>query len=482
MSDWWWGLKREMQPILKNLRVGIYASGGAPFHHASLIALWGGKPVMLDAASIGEGGLAAVDVLVVPGGGLRAMEGLLQPLGIEGAANIRHWVAEGGMYVGSCAGSFLPACLGHGYWSAHPEARELYMVPACLANSGESELEGLVSPGVGTVEVAIAKPNHWLAEGLPSRFELVHYNGPMFLLEPTQDAFPLDKVTQPPIGVARYVRCCAEFTPSEGFLATNSPPATVFEACVRRGACAAIASGYGLGTVVLFGAHPEFGFDVLQLGWGKGVRLFANALRHQARNRGLTRINDAVAVTPVPTPTTTSTATTLDQIANQLLELSHRYSVLQRTIPEAWLVPGQAPCFMGRTAQQLWSEGLNRAAGVSRDTARYLRAMILSRNEDALSEGASWIDHEGMPGQDFGFIGLRQLVERIQQFVDKGEVNLSASPFAMQHAYDGFLDHPFHLLVGSYLSAVGLTAAAALSSSVIGSLVNFTDVPPVGPS
>lgn len=479
MAKWWRELQQEMQPVLKNLRVGVYGSGGAPFHHAGLVALWGGEPIIIDADAIQRGALEVVDVLVVPGGGMRAMEGLLAPLGIEGAAHVRRWVAEGGMYIGSCAGSFLPACVGQGYWDAHPGARELYMMPACLANSGESELEGLVSPGVGTVEVTVAASDHWLAEGLPARFELVHYNGPMFVLQADQAAFHDEVVPASPEGVVRFARATSDFTPSEQFLAAESPATNVFETCLTREAYTAITTRYGSGIVVLFGSHPEFGFDVLQLGWGEGVRLFANALKQQASKRQQGRIletDTAASTTSIPSP-----AATLRHAADQLTDIARRYDALARTTPTAWLEPGHTPSFLGRSAEQLWTEGLKRAAEVSHATARYLRALIDAHDENDLRRAGLWIDREGKAGQDFGFVGLRQLVAQIDQAVSVGERKLSEPPFAMQHAYDGFLDHPFHLLVGSYLSAAGLTAGAALSSTVIGSLVGYTGEAPVGP-
>jgi glutamine amidotransferase PdxT len=112
-----------MRPDLSELRVALYGSGGAPYHHAGLVALWGGDPVPLRADAIRNGALDGFDAIVFPGGGMRAMAGMLDPLGVEGAVAIRRWVAEGGMYLGSCAGSFLPAAVGDGTASSRASPR-----------------------------------------------------------------------------------------------------------------------------------------------------------------------------------------------------------------------------------------------------------------------------------------------------------------------------------------------------------------------
>jgi hypothetical protein len=263
-TSWWTDLARDLRDELAGLRVAVYGSGGSPYHHAALAASWGALPVALSADAIRRGTLSDVDVIVFPGGGARAMAGMLDPLGVEGAAAIREWVAAGGMYVGSCAGSFLPAIVGDAYWGAHPESRELHMVCARLANGSDSEWEGLTSPGVGALDMEVTRPGHWLARDLPERFRLVHYNGPMFLPQgPTGGDARLGSVD----GVARFVSRTPRFTPSEAFMAEDpsSVAAQVFDRGVAAGASTAIAAPYGEGVVVLYGSHPEFGFDAIQL-------------------------------------------------------------------------------------------------------------------------------------------------------------------------------------------------------------------------
>ena len=286
--DWWEELRRTMPEALRGLRVGIYGSGGAPYHHAALVALWGGDPLPVRAEDVHKGVLEKLDVLIFPGGGMTAMSGMLAPLGVDGARAVRRWVAGGGMYVGSCAGSFLPAAVGEGYWQLHEEARALHMVSAALANGSDSAFEGLTSPGVGTLEVVVEDSEHWLVAGLPKRFDLVHYNGPLFTLGgPRPTGVVDDAQSAAPQGVLRPTSTTPRFTPSEAFLATESldERETLFDRCVARGAYNGVTAHYGDGLAVLFGSHPEFGFGPLQLGWGPGVQLFANALRRQAKRR-----------------------------------------------------------------------------------------------------------------------------------------------------------------------------------------------------
>lgn len=120
-ESWWKVLCSQLSAELKHLRVGIYGSGGAPYHHAALVALWGMTPLPVRAEDIHQGILERLDVLIFPGGGMTAMTGMLTPLGTDGAEAVRSWVAEGGMYLGSCAGSFLPVSVGEAYWEAHEE-------------------------------------------------------------------------------------------------------------------------------------------------------------------------------------------------------------------------------------------------------------------------------------------------------------------------------------------------------------------------
>src|SRR5690606_5138891 len=85
-----------------------------------------------------------------------------------------------------------------------------------------------------------------------------------------------------------------------------------------------------------------------------------------------------------------------------------------------------------------------------------------------LDAGASaWLDDAPRDGQDFGAMGLLQLLARMHTQLDEAERLLPTRPRRPEHAYDLFDAHPFHLAMGSYLSAAGLAAAAFLVVTVL---------------
>jgi hypothetical protein len=478
-TGWWDDLRHQLVDELRDLRVAVYGSGGAPYHHAGLAALWGARVEALGAEQIKAGALDGVDVIVFPGGGARAMGGMLDPLGTDGAAAVRAWVAQGGMYVGSCAGSFLPAIVGNAYWSAHPESRELHMVCARLANGVDSEWEGLTSPGVGVLEMEVSEPTHWLARDLPARFRLVHYNGPMFVpVDPERHDPRLGTVE----GVARFVARTERFTPSEAFMGgAAGSAARVFDDGVGQGAFTAVATGFGEGLVVLYGSHPEFGVDAIQLGWGEGTRLFANALRHQAsRRRGA---SGAVAGRRAPAGAGDADRTreVLRTLAPRFERLSERFAAFAAEPPEAWLREGCVAGFMGRTPTGVWRDALASAAEVTASTARYL-ASLADRTGAEIVDVAAFVDEDAPAGQDYGFMGLRQLATAIESAMDASAARLQEPPECLEHPYDQLDRHPYQLLASSYLSAAGLAACAALSSAVVGARAGYLEGVPVGPT
>src|SRR5690606_5792729 len=256
---------------LAGLRVGVYGSGGAPWHHLALASVHGADVRIVRAEDIKAGRLEELDALVFPGGGALAMAGLIAPLGETGATAVRDWVERGGTYVGSCAGSVLPIALAGAADAAVPAARCLRLVNVPLANTGDETLGGLASPGVGRIVVRL-DTGHPYAEGLPERIELVHYNGPLF---------DVSRAGHEVTAFGWPVSATSGFTPAERFLETPDEPfvgETTLERCVRLAAATALESRFGSGHVVLFGSHPEFGLDALGLGWSHGAQLLVAAL------------------------------------------------------------------------------------------------------------------------------------------------------------------------------------------------------------
>jgi len=471
----WNELVVQLRPKLAELRVRVYGSGGAPHHHLALAALFGADARPIAAESIRQGGLANADVLVVPGGGARAMSGLLEPLGDDGAAAVRAFVGEGGMYVGSCAGSFLPAVVGESFWNENPQARHMCMLNAHLFNAGDSEWAGLTSPGVGTVQVTTERPRHWLATGLPPRFRLVHYNGPMFSARAHAAPAPalvagaeVAEVT----GVVSFAAATRDFTPGEAFLGEAPAGPTLFDEGAADGAFSAVAGAFGEGTVVLFGSHPEFGLDTVQLGWDDGVRLFGNALARQAA--GLRRAGRAPDPAPpvLPGAGRADLPASLAEAARLARENAARFEALARTDPAGWASAGAVGRFLGLEPRALWHQAALDATAACAATEAYLRELARSpagaANDAAKDAADPWLHARPPEGQDYGFAGLLPLLERVGSMADAASGAMAGRPFALEGPYDAMDRHPYQLALGSYLSAAGLAAAGLLGAVLVG--------------
>jgi hypothetical protein len=94
---------------MKSFKIGLYAGSGTShswlwfvdlFERAGFYDL-----VFLDEFCIRDNEIKALDVLVISGGDTFAVA---KSLGKEGGRNIRRFVEQGGVYIGSCAGAYLP--------------------------------------------------------------------------------------------------------------------------------------------------------------------------------------------------------------------------------------------------------------------------------------------------------------------------------------------------------------------------------------
>jgi len=431
---------------LDGLSAGVYGSGGAPWHHLALLASCGAQVSVVRAGDIEAGMLDSLDVLVVPGGGATATAGMLEPLGKRGASAIRSWVQAGGTYVGSCAGSVLPLGLDGEASSANPLASCMTMVDARLANSGGATLGGLASPGVGTIRVRL-EPGHPFNAGLPETIDIVHYNGPLF--DVTGAGESLEAFAWPESATEA-------FTPAEGFLPNDSPGsgALVLDACIAAGAATGLVARHGSGRVILFGSHPEFGLGPIGLGWGDPAQLLINALASITPRRAASSPDWAVqASMPQDTPERLARAA-----AAALSFAAARFNRLAYEVPERWLEPAHAPSFHGLSGARIWQRDAQAAAAAAETAANSLVALAPHLTEDSLP----WLDDEPRSGQDFGAMGLLQLVTRVHEFLDSAQETATLPPRTPAHAYDLFDRHPYHLSTASYLSAAGLVAGCTL--------------------
>jgi len=444
--------------------VGVYGSGGAPWHHLALVAARGAEVRVVRAEDVLAGRLTDLDALIMPGGGAVAMAGLLTPLGVAGAKRIRQWVEAGGSYVASCAGSVLPLTLTGAADDANPLARHMRMVNVPLANSGDATLGGLASPGVGRIRVRLAA-DRASAAALPEEVELVHYNGPLFAT-----GAPGHESVRP---FAWPVGATPAFTPAERYLAQGPGPVpvpvTTLQRCIDQGAATALEADVGTGRAVLFGSHPEFGLGALLLGWSHGADLLTAALASvpPRTSRAVTSAVGEPGWRVEREQQHSSPADMARETAPSLRRLAERFEHLGSSEvsdrADAWLAPDMAATFHGVTAATAWR----------RDTAAAARAAScaasqLLRLEPLLDEhDVAWLDDAQRPDQDFGYMGLTQLVAQVHAMLDAAEQALLREPRQPRHAYDLFDSHPFHLAVGSYLSAAGLTAGALLVSCLL---------------
>src|SRR5690606_15091150 len=140
-----------------------------------------------------------------------------------------------------------------------------------------------------------------------------------------------------------------------------------------------------------------------------------------------------------------------------------RFAALASADAGGWLEPGYAAGFSGVPARTAWAVELSAAAEACSAAAEDLETLA----PDLDSVDVPWLDDAQGPDQDYGAMGLRQLVAKMHDQLDSAERLLPATPSRPAHAYDLFDAHPFHLAMGSYLSAAGMAAAALLTVTVL---------------
>lgn len=94
---------------LRNAKIGIYAGKGASHSWLWFVDLFEKKGFVnlffLDENLWGQNSLEKLDVLIISGGDTFAVA---EALGKQGARKISGFVENGGIYIGSCAGAYLP--------------------------------------------------------------------------------------------------------------------------------------------------------------------------------------------------------------------------------------------------------------------------------------------------------------------------------------------------------------------------------------
>ena len=219
--------------------------------------------------------------------------------------------------------------------------------------------------------------------GLPERFKITHYNGPLFNVD--TDLLPDASMAT---GLSAVAGSCEAFTHSEHFLRfgqSGETEATVLGKASQEGRFN-IVSGYnGLGRVVLFGSHPEFGYNLAMDDWGLPARMLANAAFWQA---GQLREGRAIFVKREPgVAHAWPSGSGLVKIAEACGAISDAVEELHdlARADTAWLAEDHAMSVFGMSAREVWERGLEDFADLNgRIHCALERAKTLLERADAL--------------------------------------------------------------------------------------------------
>ena len=179
------------------------------------------------AADIQAGVLTNYDVVMFPGGG---GDGQATALGQAGCAQVEQFVANGGGYIGTCAGAYL-GILGY-----TANTHWLEVVDAQLVDFDHW------ARGTGTARIHLVNTNHVILAGFDEYLDTYYANGP--LLAPGNDPTIPDYEQE-----AVFVTDIHD----------NAP------AGIMPGSTCLTTSSYGSGRCVLFSFHPELSTNLGQL-------------------------------------------------------------------------------------------------------------------------------------------------------------------------------------------------------------------------
>lgn len=460
-------------------RIAIYGGGGAPYNYARIFSELGFVIEFITPQAIRRGALADVDVLAVPGGGLQAMKGQLDPLGSAGCEAVARWVRDGGMYVGSCAGAYDAAVVPASFTALCPQQTCMRLINARVWNDQDTEFVGLASPGVGVLQARVARTDHPVTFNLPAEFEIAHYNGPVFTLV----AGTVDGASEA-IGLCALSGVTERFTPAEYFLRFSqySPGAddTLITRAIAAGMSNVVAGYLERGRVVLFGSHPEFGLTLPLDTYATAAILLANAAFWQSAFRPRRTVRLAETRTAMG-PALTSGLAAARVLAEQVKQRVDALRVKPVEPGPAWLREQLAMSTFGLSGRQIWTDTLEQFARLQEEFHAALRAL-----EDVVRGARRFVGNgpsrRAFPAdiratleniqaaifyrvpaewrQDFGYEGLLQTMERCAAMLDQALAQWHGSPVPTPNPYAHFEMSPYHLVAGSYLAAVGVFANA----------------------
>jgi biotin protein ligase-like protein len=458
------------------MRVGLYGGGGAPFNHAAILAECGFALRFLSDADILAGALATVDVLIMPGGGFRAMHGQLEPLGEEGCRAIADWVRGGGMYIGCCAGAYDCIVNSQDFVRTCPAQQQLQLLNAApWPRAGAVQFLDLQSPGVGVVTVRNERPDHPVMFGMPPTMEIVHYNGPV--LDPVNPGMVAGASAA--VGLAVFMSSTDRFTAAEAFCGphiVDSP--TYLEQAIAAGRYSIMAGELGLGRVVAFGSHPEFGLGLPMHEWSTPAQMLANAVLWQASclaAPAAARWSYAATPGTLGVPWGASIAA-VNQITEDVVDRARRLAKRPIDPRPQWLSADYAMSVFGLPPDVIWRQSLTDIEALATqvmEQAANLSDMLAGLADDPRALSAPTIDAamqierwilDRRPAewqQDGGYQGVIALLETAVRMCDEALsrwdtiLGPPADPYAYIHS------NPYHLVAGSYLAAIGCVVGAA---------------------
>lgn len=403
------------------------------------------------ASDIESGLLSSFDALVLPGGGHRAMRGQLDTLGFRGCRAVRDFVEDGGLYLGSCSGSYVAARTPASFNSSCPQQREMSLLPVEIWNASPPSSAELRSLGIGTVLAENVAPEHPVMAGVSQTFPITYYNGPLFRGGEV---------------LARLSGRTAAFTPAENFLGPHEEVCLIDEAGAEGIPCA-VAGPFGRGRVVLFGPHPEFGSSIGLDDPGSTVALLLNALEWQLGEspRLSHPIPESLATDGVSDKSVVADLTSLPRLVARLTELCQEIESLDDVF--GWLESSGAMSMFGRAPSELWLSAL-------REIPKYADEVLQA--EDHLGGAlASFIPPESWV-VDWGFRGAVPLLDKAEVQLTKARMlwtERSPSKHRSDDPYADEFENPYQLVAGSYLAAVGSCASAALAARTSRSLARL---------
>jgi hypothetical protein len=234
-----------------------------------------------------------------------------------------------------------------------------------------------------------------------------------------------------------------------------------------------IAAGeYGLGRVVAFGSHPEFGFDLPMVRWGQPARMFANAVLWQA----MSHVRVAQPSEMNPSRISLPVGSALGDVAELAKALIERVEALQAksidSVP-GWLAPAYAMSVFGLPPDEIWRQTLadivalaTEATGLAGEIAEHVSALSSGSFDPTVLPTLAQIDQwllDERPeewGQDGGYQGVHALLRTAIRMCKQAQTNWEITLGPPDGPYGHVHDNPYHLVAGSYLAAIGNVGGA----------------------